>query len=375
MLTDPSSDARSRIRRTRRRWAVAFGLTLLTLWGARRAAREVRTAAVLLRAAGGSGWLASVLDEDVTRGNVSVPFAGRMIRARIFRPSSSFPRRGIVVAHGVQFAGMDAERLVPFASALASAGFVVLTPEIEQLSGFRSEPQSVEQLRACVAWLADRPEVLRGGVGILGASFAGGLALLAASDPSIRRHVAWVISVGGHHDVATVMRHLATTDSDDYGLAVFVHAYAEHFVPPGDVGTFRAAVRERLRERPADARALAHSLSPDAAQLLDAIVRGDGRAVGRRVVAALPSLAPTLAALSPAGHLQALRGIRVLLLHGQSDRVIPASESLANAREIGDRWHTRTVLSGALTHVSLDRHASWWEQWRVVRAAAAVLNP
>ena len=83
-----------------------------------------------------------------------------------------------------------------------------------------------------------------------GISFAGGLSIVAASRPSIRDRVAFVMAFGGHADLPRTLRFLCTgvqpdgtkRAPHDYGLAIVLLGTADHVVPAAQVAPLRAAI-------------------------------------------------------------------------------------------------------------------------------------
>ena len=70
------------------------------------------------------------------------------------------------------------------------------------LQRFRITPEVTDVIEDAVAWAArQRGLAPDGKVGVLGISFSGGLAVVAAGRPSIRDKVAFVLSFGGHGDL------------------------------------------------------------------------------------------------------------------------------------------------------------------------------
>ena len=165
------------------------------------------------------------------------------IRARIYLPPHA--RAGaLVLVPGVHHLGVDEPRLVRFARALAASGLTVLTPEVGALTQYRIEAASVGVIGAAAHALRARVGYP---VGVMGMSFAGGLALLAASDPRFAADVAFVVAVGAHDDLARVSRFFATNEiarpdgsiarlaAHPYGPLVLVYDRIADFFPPADV--------------------------------------------------------------------------------------------------------------------------------------------
>src|SRR5439155_24989482 len=78
-------------------------------------------------------------------------------------------------------------------------------------------------------------------VGVMGLSFAGGLALMAAADARYQSDISSVIALGAYDDLARVTRFLATNEielpdgktgripAEQYGALVLVYAHIEDF--------------------------------------------------------------------------------------------------------------------------------------------------
>src|SRR5215207_6476973 len=187
------------------RWLIVLGACLGALalsWAP--AARLVRAAHFLQTLSAKPATGSAIEAEEVTILGANGP-----IRARLYFRAGARPGAGIVVAHGVHYQGIDEARLVPFARALAEAGNTVLTPELADVADYRITASGVSVIRDSVQYLAARRDhVASERVGLLGFSFAGGLSLVAARDQVTAKHLSFVTSVGGHHDLRRVMRFL-----------------------------------------------------------------------------------------------------------------------------------------------------------------------
>jgi dienelactone hydrolase len=299
------------------------------------------------------------------------------IRARLYHRSDQRSGPGLVVAHGVHYQGIDERRLVPFARALARAGRVVLTPELRDLTDYRITSQGIGIISDSVEWLSGQKErVSEPRVGLLGFSFAGGLALTAASRPELRGKLAYVTSVGGHHDLARVLSFLVSDEIEtphgivhekahDYGLIVVVYDNVDRFVAGPDRETIRDALRLWLHEDRDAAWARASACTTLACEHLFVLTEsqrlGELRPELERLIGERRA---ELAALSPRGHLADI-GVPVYLLHGSDDSVIPPSEAEWADLELGDAPH-RALVSPLLKHVEVDKTAALGQELELV---------
>ena len=134
-----------------------------------------------------------------------------------------------------------------------------------------------------------------GPVTLVGVSFAGGLALLAARDPRYAPHIRALLLMGAYDDLARVSRFLATSEAElpdgrwepykahDYGAAVFVYSHLDQFFFAGDLDVAHLALRDWLWERPQDAQALLVRLSPDGRATMDLLIGASNRTITRAI--------------------------------------------------------------------------------------------
>lgn len=269
----------------------------------------------------------------------------------------------VALIHGVHPDGIDEPRLVRFAQALASEGFVVVTPELEALASVRLDPNASTALASACDAIA-RLEG-RSALGVIGISVGGGLALVAA--PRTER-IGAILAIGPHHQIAELAQTwLDDDESERYGAQVLAYAYADdYFEGIPDADAVRAALGALLREeRPELA-----SLSPEARARLDPLRHGHELApAAPRLRQIVEAHAADLAALSPAGHLVDVK-VPVFLLHGQGDPLVPSTESRAIQRERPEGTQLlRTPLLGHADH----REVSLLDQLEVVRFMAGAL--
>jgi dienelactone hydrolase len=265
------------VSRRRRALAIVVALAVLLLLAAPTLLRHLRAAA-LLTTYGDPGatspiarFAGAVVDSE------DAVLEGRGSRVRVYRPRGVANPAGIVLLHGVHRLGIDEPRLVRFARAIAGAGYAVMTPEIEEIAAYRIEPRSIDTIGLAARDLRRR---LGRRPGLMGMSFAGGLALLAAADARYQGDVAFTVAVGAHDDLARVARFFAHDRAErpdggsealaahPYGVLVLVYSDVAAFFDAEDVESAREAIhragqgaaprapRASRRRGPARARAL-----------------------------------------------------------------------------------------------------------------------
>jgi dienelactone hydrolase len=284
-----------------------------------------------------------------------------VVRARLYTPLGATQPGAMVVVHGVHHLGVDEPRLVAFSRALCASGIKVYTPELPQLADYHVTDASEEVIGAAVNSLSGttgRP------VGLLGLSFAGGLALLAASDPRYAEHVAFVVSIGAHEDMKRVAEfyasgRIARPDGSvvsfkphEYGPLVLMYTHPEEFFPAKDVATAREVLRLLLWEQVNESKKAAEKLSPESQKMMERVYAHDQSQVQSVLQKAIARHSEEMEKVSPQGQLANLR-VPVLLLHGAGDDVIPATEMLWLEKEVPERYLRSALTTPLLSHVNV----------------------
>jgi dienelactone hydrolase len=332
-----------------------------------------RAAGLLVLATEVEGWpraIARLHEGQIAESRINVATRQGTLDARAYRPARG-GLRPVVVLSGVHPEGIDDPRLVHFARSLAAIGLAAVTPELPGLFDFEVGPDSTDLIEDVTSWVAAH-EDLGGnrGVGLIGISFSGGLAVVAAGRASVRDQVAFVLSIGGHGDLPRTLDTLAggiltdaAADTDAFGLAMVLASAASRVVPGEQVAQLREWARTFLT---------AGHLALDDPRRASMFEEADG------LLARLPEPAAALAvhardadsaALRPLllHHVRELAGdpalspersppprAPVYLLHGIDDPVIPPDESRRLGDHLRPHARVRVLLTPILTHADLE---------------------
>jgi pimeloyl-ACP methyl ester carboxylesterase len=379
------------MRGTRKRWRVfavaALLLLALIVWLGQ---PWFSGAAFIADLSGTQRWprrLLPVRLHAVTNADVTVPTRHGAVPARITRAAGS--RRTVVVFPGVHSGGVDEPRLAALTARLAATGATVVSVPLPELRVYRITPASTDAIEDAVGWTASQRDLAPSGtVGVVGVSFSGGIAIVAAGRLSLRDRISAVISIGGHADLPRVMTYLCTGTlpggatapaPHDYGAAIMLRAAIPALVPPeqvapmtdalvafldasSDAGTHPARAAERL----ATAHALADRLDDPARTLMQLTHARDVAAVGPKLLPLVETLGGNAALSpdrSPAPH------VPVYILHGRDDTVIPSFEAseLADYLRRQGNQNTHVMLTPLLSHADVQSNVSLAEGWRLVR--------
>ena len=321
------------------------------------------------------------------------------VRAQFYLPDKAigYP---VLVIPGIHSAGIEEGRLTALSAQLAATGLPVMTMALPDLQAYRITPKATDTIEDAVRWLSDRRDLAREGkIGVVGISFAGGLAICAAGRDSIKDRLAYVLSFGGHADLPRVMHFLATGEETpvpgvkihpphDYGVAVILYGLVDRGVVPSDqvvalregISIFLLASQQTVltpdqaRATFARARAFEQKLPEPSRTYLHYVNDRDIRKLGPILVPYLNQLSADDPALS-ADRAPAIPKAPVYLLHGIDDTVIPAVESALLAKYLRDEGaDVHLLLSGLITHADVSKNVPVSETWKLVSFWASVLR-
>lgn len=299
----------------------------------------------------------------------------RAVRARYYVPVGITHPAAMIVLHGVHHLGIDEPRLVNFSRALASHGVLVMTPELTDLADYHVDPEGITVIGSSAQEL--KRQTGAESVSVLGLSFAGGLALLAAADPKYANDISVVASIGGYEDLDRVLRYFATNSivgpngdkfqlpAHEYGMLVVAYSHPHEFFSAKDLPLAREALRQQLYENVDAAKLLATRLSPPGRRLMEELLANKTEVLSADLLAALKKHQAEAAAVSPAGKLSGIKA-DVFLAHGAGDNVIPPTETEWLAREVPHDRLKFALISPVISHVELGSKATFADQWRLV---------
>ena len=325
--------------------------------------------------------LQSIAAMPVTTRTLTIPSAAGIVQVRLYTPTPSPNAPGLVLIPGIHYLGMDEPRLMAFARSMSACGLRVLTPELPDSRDYRIQPSDVQAIGDSVQWMQNttgRP------VGLMGLSFSGGLALMAAAKPPFSNEISFVFSVGAHDDLFRVATFYATEadplpDGDverakpnNYGPWVLEYEHLEDFVPAADVVAIRPVLRARLYENSALEKQLRANLTEAQKAEYERLL--DPKQEDAALFASNKKHAAEMAAVSPAGHLAGLH-VPVYLLHGREDTLIPFAEAEWLAEDLPHGTLKGMLISPLISHVTANTSKpSAWDQWRLIHLLAEVLE-
>ncbi len=321
--------------------------------------------------------------EPISTEDIQIPTPVGSVRGRLYLPVNKPDAPAMIVLHGIHYLGIDEPRLESFASALASCGIRVLTPELPDIKDYQVSTASIRVIGESTKWFANKTG---GPVGVMGLSFSGGLALLAAADPVYRPDFKFVFAVGSQDAMGHVAQYYLTGAEQrpdgtterltphEYGALVLEYEHFDEFVPHTDVEPIRKVLREHLYEDKAAEAADLATLTPQQAAEAKQLMDSNAPATRGLLAKANAKHIADMAGLSPAGKLATLT-TPVYLLHGEADNIIPAAETLWMASELPGSTLKAVLVSPVLSHLDLDGAApNGLDQWRLIHFMALVMH-
>ena len=301
------------------------------------------------------------------------------VRARRYVPEGAAGQSApkLLLLHGVHALGIDEPRLQALARAFAQAGMDVLTPELTELTHYRVVPEAVSDIQQLArAWAA---ETHTRALGVVGISFAGGLALMAAAAQGGTAPIGFVVSVGAHHDLTRVVEFYAGQDvrgpagerlavaAHPYGPRVMLRGELPSLFGAGDLALATEALDSYLHDKPQAARKLATGLSPEGREVARVLLDTRGsEQLSRWLSDSARKQRPQLLAASPHDHLHGL-SVPVLLLHGTDDPVVPCIETRYLAREVPKPLLRDVLITDLLRHAELNQLPAPTQVYRFAR--------
>lgn len=300
------------------------------------------------------------------------PFAKRVDRSEtrlggvtgdLYVPGGEAPP--LVLVHGAAPRGKDDPRLVRLARALAAADRLVFVPDLE-LKNRAFEERDLERIVESIAALSDHPAASAGRVQVVGISYGGSFALVAAADDRVSAAIEQIAVFGAYFDLVGYIQAITTGTSivADRRVEWERPARAEELLREVSVQAAPNRVRPALRGA-LEGRVAPEDLGPEARRIYG-FLANEGPQRTYELVSGLPDdMRAVLSRFSPSTTAAGLTA-PVIVLHARNDPAVPYAESL---RLIDALPEARLVTLEHFGHVDLEGGIAeaapdLWSAWR-----------
>lgn len=365
--------------------ALLAALVLLTVTVGWRSIRAHLQAVAVLKTLSGeplSAVLRAAATQPISETDTVLQTTQGTVRARLYTPTLHPNSPAMVVFHGVHHLGIDEPRLVSFSRALAGCGIRVLTPELPDIKDYRVSESSINVIGASTVWYAQQ---VGKPVGVLGLSFSGGLALVAATNDTYRPSMKFVFAVGSQGSMSRVAAYYRTNEdprpngslellpAHEYGPLVMEYEHLEQFVPQQDLAALREVLRTHLYEDHNAETAAMEKLTPSQKVEVLQLMNATSDTTRALLKSTEEKYADEMNGLSPEQHLKSLT-VPVFLLHGEADNIIPSAETLWMASQLRATTLQAALISPVLSHLDMASTPGAWEEWKLIHFMAKVLE-
>ena len=298
-----------------------------------------------------------VIPGSVLVSEVTFRCGDRDIVANLYRPNDKRRHSGLILAHGAIKGGKDDRALRFGGQSLASAGYVALVPQLDNLNRLRLHQDDVDALVAGIRYLSGQ-EFCNGKIGLMGVCLSAPLVFSAAAEPSVSQNVAVITCWGGFYNI------------NDWLQAVII----EHYIDGGEVRPWKPRVllieeapkwliellpnasdrvflEEMLKGNTTD---YARSrLSPSGQAMYELLTNHDPKRVRQLWERLDPKVRQALDNLSPHTKIDK-HNTKIAIIHTFNDDVIPWVESCKLVDAIDDKNKVYFRVFRQFYHVSIE---------------------
>ncbi|HVP63768.1 MAG TPA: alpha/beta fold hydrolase [candidate division Zixibacteria bacterium] len=312
----------------------------------------------------------------------TVPVDGKPVEAKLYRPVGIEHPSPVVLLHGVHHLGIEEPRLVNFARALASRGYLVLTPLAADLADYHVTGYGAQVIGESALEMCSVAHTSK--VSVIGMSFGGGLALIAASNPRYSGSISSVVALGSHEDLGRVLQYFVSNRAEgphgevfaepahEYGPLVAMYQHPEAFFPAADVEQARISLRYLLWEDVEQSKVESAKLSPAAQRVMQILYEHKVQDFGPTMMAWIAQHPHEWDAASPS-HAGRNVHVPVFLLCGAADNIVPPTETLWIEHDLPADTDRHVLISNVLSHLDVSK-ASVLDQARLVHWMAEMLD-
>jgi dienelactone hydrolase len=297
------------------------------------------------------------IPENVLVSEVTIRCGDRDIVANLYRPKDKRRHSALILAHGAIKDGKDDRALRFGGQSLASAGYVALVPQLENLNRLRLHQDDVDALVAAVRYLS-RQEFCTGKIGLMGVCLSAPLVFSAAAEPSVSQNVAVITCWGGFYNINDWLQAVIAQHYIDGGEAkpwkprtLLIQEAPKWLIELLPNASDRTCLEEMLRGNTTDS--ARSRLSPSGQAMYELLTNHDPKRVRQLWERLDPKVRQALDSLSPHTKIDKYN-TKIAIIHTFNDDVIPWVESCKLVDAIDDKNKVYFRVFRQFYHVSIE---------------------
>lgn len=281
----------------------------------------------------------------------------RDIDANLYRPNDKKRHSALILAHGAIKGGKDDRALRFGGQSLASAGYIALVPQLENLNRLRLHQDDVDALVDGIRYLSGQ-EFCNGRIGLMGVCLSAPLVFSAAAEPSVSQKVAVITCWGGFYNINDWLQAVIARHYIDAGEAkpwkprdLLIQEAPKWLIELSPDVSDRVCLEELLG---GSTRASVKSrLSPSGQAMYELLTSRDPKLIKQLWGRLDPRIRRTLDSLSPHTKIDKYN-TKVAIIHTLNDDVIPWVESCKLVDAIDDKNKVYFRIFRQFYHVSIE---------------------
>jgi hypothetical protein len=281
----------------------------------------------------------------------------RDIAANLYRPKDRRRHPALILAHGAIEGGKDDRALRFGGQGLASAGYIALVPQLENLNKLRLHQDDIDALVAGVRYLSEQ-DFCNGKIGLMGVCLSAPLVFSAAAELSTSRDLAVITCWGGFYNINEWLQAVLARHYIDAGEAkpwkprdLLIKETPKWLIELSPDASDRACLTEILAGNIDDA--VKSRLSPAGQTMCELLENRDPKRVRELWGKIDPKIQQTLNSLSPHTKIRKF-DTKIAIIHTFNDDVIPWVESCKLLDTIDNKNKVYFRIFRQFYHVSIE---------------------
>jgi dienelactone hydrolase len=298
-----------------------------------------------------------VIPGSVLVSEVTFRCGDRDIVANLYRPNDKRRHSGLILAHGAIKGGKDDIALRFGGQSLASAGYVALVPQLDNLNRLRLHQDDVDALVAGIRYLSGQ-EFCNGKIGLMGVCLSAPLVFSAAAEPSVSQNVAVITCWGGFYNINDWLQAVIAQHYIDGGEAkpwkprvLLIEEAPKWLIELLPNASDRVCLEEMLKGNTTDS--ARSRLSPSGQAMYELLTNHDPKRVRQLWERLDPKVRQALDNLSPHTKIDKYN-TKIAIIHTFNDDVIPWVESCKLVDAIDDKNKVYFRVFRQFYHVSIE---------------------